>query len=817
MLKFVSKMEQLLCTQIVEVAEKIEKSKSFDLDSFGYKTLKFSWERNANNKKKSGFVQRYRGNSSKKPMMTPVVPKTLKRPVSVPNVLSSANENSMYRDDFDMQPDEFTLDPKMNEILENYNKRHTKHQHSKKVSHVSESLTKQLNSKQLFDRTKREKEEYERQRLAKLKKYGQPIELVDKNGEKYEYDYHGRIVPAGASTPYNKKIIEPPPLSYTSPVHPPARVFTGSLIAKTNQYLENRLENEAKRNIVAVSWKPITHSSTTYQMDSKKDEVPLPMDVCIMWPEYSRLQCNDVIVTIEYCCDCSDHCITLRHDEKQYLNLAKEFESLLESLLSKYAIRFGIVLHPYSEWVENPDKLPSGLINNVNVSKRMGAFEVQIAVKTSEVFEVQMLHSKIFRGSFPSASKLLSLCKHYLEVRLGVDEIEGGGKSLCLGNADSADIFKSDGRQGKRITCRKSSISQNSNRQRSFTSYFKTFQALTKKTSIDMKKLNRRPSHSPPLRTSQLGSMRSTANPNSSFLSRQNCPSTTGGTCVSPIPEVDPVFNQKILSPSELILEHSASDDSSTDSASVSSVQSKHRNNTKKPNIPTNLSMSPIKENDSKNVSPVHARNLSSSSTNRIEASNITESTCVASTHLMDMIEPNTKQAGETALRASNESTDDPKSDPKLTPEIFNSVDHNKGRDDCSTTKSNPKSSATLVTNQKESTRSLVSGDDEEKDQFDVSGEGGLQISRRGDYTLTDSVSSAVSVDSQSHSPSPKKSSSTTLRKTLKRSSTMDLLGDDFLEKSVDDGGYDLDFEESSELDAFADRLNSITAAAHQH
>ena len=97
------------------------------------------------------------------------------------------------------------------------------------------------------------------------------------------------------------------------------------------------------------------------------------------------------MITIEHCNDCHLHCETLRHIPKQYSDLAQRFKQEFIDLLSLYAVRFGVVIHTFSEWAQNNEflknldinvgkfELPSGIVDNVNLSQRVGAFEIQVS------------------------------------------------------------------------------------------------------------------------------------------------------------------------------------------------------------------------------------------------------------------------------------------------------------------------------------------------------------------------------------------------------------------------------------------------------
>jgi len=47
------------------------------------------------------------------------------------------------------------------------------------------------------------------------------------------------------------------------------------------------------------------------------------------YKELNDIRETDVIVTIEYCTNCSEHCSTTRHNEQKYLNVALDLKKLI--------------------------------------------------------------------------------------------------------------------------------------------------------------------------------------------------------------------------------------------------------------------------------------------------------------------------------------------------------------------------------------------------------------------------------------------------------------------------------------------------------
>lgn len=134
------------------------------------------------------------------------------------------------------------------------------------------------------------------------------------------------------------------------------------------------------------------------QERAAKSLPPIP-DNLLDWPhelqqqhaEYAALVAGDVLLTIEHCCDCHRHEDYTHHEEAHYLHAAEELSDALKCILDFFEVRFFVKFKP---------------------SKRVGAFEAQLAIKQTALSTV-MLHSKLHTGKWP---RLAGLQRNVLQL-----------------------------------------------------------------------------------------------------------------------------------------------------------------------------------------------------------------------------------------------------------------------------------------------------------------------------------------------------------------------------------------------------------------
>ena len=364
--------DDTFCAQIIEIAETLQRASSpLSLREMGYKPVSFNW-----------LPKQPRGKPGNSKPLTPVIPSSnFLRTLSAKNITNEQEIEEVQR-------------PKSANAASCSKLRRSKG--------LPPRLASPLKCVQVYDENQREMKEEMGARIIHNKKVAVPnLKLVDAKGEPYNYDYHGRKVSPEHVKKYEKVIIEPPPI-----ILPKSNtVFNGEIIKKTMSFIESKKEKEAKEKVVVFPWKPRILPGSTYSNDINND-VLLPNTAFInCWPEYAHLEENDVMVTIEYCNQCNCHSDTLRHNEKQYENLAKKFKSAFCELFNEYTIRYGVEFHTFSDWADSsgiPGKpreygkytKPTGHVFHVDVSQRVGAFEIQVMnIEIQAIVYIEMFHA----------------------------------------------------------------------------------------------------------------------------------------------------------------------------------------------------------------------------------------------------------------------------------------------------------------------------------------------------------------------------------------------------------------------------------------
>lgn len=118
------------------------------------------------------------------------------------------------------------------------------------------------------------------------------------------------------------------------------------------------------------------------------------------------MQKNDIIITIEHCSNCEDHKTHTQHINDIYRFFA---QSLQKCILMRFPF-IKVYLKPIDTEIvpvnlQNYEKNP--IVDLKYKDVRIGAFEVQMAIKT-EKFEIIQIHSKLSTGLWPSLSSVLN-------------------------------------------------------------------------------------------------------------------------------------------------------------------------------------------------------------------------------------------------------------------------------------------------------------------------------------------------------------------------------------------------------------------------
>ncbi len=144
-----------------------------------------------------------------------------------------------------------------------------------------------------------------------------------------------------------------------------------------------------------------------------------------MFVDYSYMDENQYIVTIEFCSNCKDHEIFTSHHADLYKNYAY---SLQKCILLRFPF-ISVLLKPIETDIKKGEgyKLPKvdkkgncekQYINDQFKDVRIGAFEIQLCYKTKLQSEPQivLLHSKLETKQWPKIDTILSKIVSYLPV-----------------------------------------------------------------------------------------------------------------------------------------------------------------------------------------------------------------------------------------------------------------------------------------------------------------------------------------------------------------------------------------------------------------
>ena len=147
--------------------------------------------------------------------------------------------------------------------------------------------------------------------------------------------------------------------------------------------------------------------------------------------DFTFLQENQFIITIEYCSNCKDHSIFTSHSAELYKNYAL---SLQKCILLRFPF-ISVLLKPIEtdiqtkNWklpkVENGKQWPKSYINTLFKDVRIGAFEVQLCYKVKNKGEkeakevVILLHSKLEDKKWPKIDDILDKIVNYMPKFMG--------------------------------------------------------------------------------------------------------------------------------------------------------------------------------------------------------------------------------------------------------------------------------------------------------------------------------------------------------------------------------------------------------------
>jgi len=201
-------------------------------------------------------------------------------------------------------------------------------------------------------------------------------------------------------------------------------------------------KNAQRRSVFGRNTVVGTTNAATAVIDESDNYIMdecLPMNFVRTWPEYSIIENDDVVVTIEHCWECWKHRDITHHNEEKYMEVAEAVRAALVETARQFEIRMYAVLKP-AESMTGSSGSDEGAImtsttmkanpqNNtkkvfeIDYSKRCGALEVQVAFKTpadnnnnsNRPLISHILFSKIFHGCWPVLKELQALFEYLLD------------------------------------------------------------------------------------------------------------------------------------------------------------------------------------------------------------------------------------------------------------------------------------------------------------------------------------------------------------------------------------------------------------------
>ena len=142
--------------------------------------------------------------------------------------------------------------------------------------------------------------------------------------------------------------------------------------------------------------------------------------------DYSFMQENQYMITIEFCSNCKDHEIFTSHHADLYKNYAL---SLQKCILLRFPF-ISVLLKPIETDIKKGEgyKLPKVSVNGVCTKQyindqfkdvRIGAFEVQLCYKYKNETQIVLLHSKLETKKWPKIESILSKIVSYMPKFMG--------------------------------------------------------------------------------------------------------------------------------------------------------------------------------------------------------------------------------------------------------------------------------------------------------------------------------------------------------------------------------------------------------------
>jgi len=157
--------------------------------------------------------------------------------------------------------------------------------------------------------------------------------------------------------------------------------------------------------------------------------------------EYEYMQNYEMIITIEHCSNCEDHLIHTQHLNDIYKNFARIIQKciMLRFPFIKVLLKpIDTEIVPINEFNSTTNK--HRYIDDIYKEVRIGAMEIQLALKKDGILQIFTLHSKLQTGQWPNIKVVLNNIVNHLPV-LNLD-LKVYDKEEGINAEDDTDVEK---------------------------------------------------------------------------------------------------------------------------------------------------------------------------------------------------------------------------------------------------------------------------------------------------------------------------------------------------------------------------------------
>ncbi|KAM3139739.1 hypothetical protein pb186bvf_008197 [Paramecium bursaria] len=211
------------------------------------------------------------------------------------------------------------------------------------------------------------------------------------------------------------------------------------------EHLDSGLVVLPKKSVKYKNYKELSEVNEQIQQKQMNSDIR-------NFKEFDTLMNGDLVVTIEYCTNCSTHQGSTRHDEEKYYSYAT---TLKQEIIAQYPMA-KVYLKPL---IYDPKDQS---VDTLYIQRRIGAFEVQVCSKYQDEVKKGLLFSKLRNKMWPNYQEVVSSIVGYLNTSpLQIFVTFGEG---VQGNLNNIEVLLQPQRQHDRPLSSVSKTSRQSNR-----------------------------------------------------------------------------------------------------------------------------------------------------------------------------------------------------------------------------------------------------------------------------------------------------------------------------------------------------------------